>query len=113
MKLTQDLKGLASELIYPFVKLEKINVCENCYEWHRLTIWDKCRNCYIDALIEMEQTYRTTSHLIRDHESLEDARKLHHPIKWQELTRDLAGPFINYQDNQLRRIEEDITSLFT
>lgn len=113
MKLTQDLKGLASELIYPFVKLEKMQLCENCHEWHRLTIWDKCRNCYIDCLVEMERDYKTTSHTIGDAESMTWGRENKTALEWREICGELAGPFINYQDNQLRRIEEDITSLFT
>jgi len=113
MKLTHDLKGLASELIYPFVKLQKMQTCENCTNTERLIIWGQCRQCYIDSLHEMETTYKTTSHLIGDDECMTKGRAQHTAIRWREICEELATLFITYQDNQLRRIEEDIRSLFT
>jgi hypothetical protein len=111
-KLGQDLKGLACELIYPNVHLATMQPCEDCQGMHRLTIWSKCRQCYIEALLHDEEARNATTLTIMDAECMDGGRKQHTAIDWKTKCKDIAPVFIQFQSEQLRRIDEDVRSIY-
>ncbi len=97
--LTEDMKSLASDLIYPATRAHRQN-CEQCGDYTPVTWYEQCKECYGRSLHQMEE-WNTTSGLF--HEMPYFVGLARNPLfsshDIMNMKKHYAIAFINYQQN--------------